>query len=174
MKQIIIMLVSFVAASVYADTLSNRGYYLGGGAYNVKNNTSSDKWTPAEVFGGYKMSPYVGGEIRIGTSPGGKTKITNYESLYYRTESANSVGKTYLLAGFSQVNLEASNGKISVAGPSYGAGVGFIVNDYFNVNLEYKVLVTGSGTLTPKDKAQKSKDVDMKLESVGLSVDYRF
>jgi hypothetical protein len=174
MKRIIIVLLSFIGVSVYADTLSNSGYYLGGGAYNVKNDTSSDKWTPVEFFGGYKMNPYVGGEIRLGVSPGGKTKITDYESLYYRTESANSVGKTYLLAGFSRVNLEASTGEVSVSGPSFGAGVGFIVNDYFNVNIEYKVLVTGTGTFTPTDKAQSSRDQDMKLESVGLTVDYRF
>jgi hypothetical protein len=174
MKRIIIVLLCFMAASAYADTLSNSGYYLGGGAYNVKNDISPDKWSPVDFFGGYKMNPYVGGEIRLGVSPGGSTKITNYEALYYRTESANSVGKTYLLAGFSQVNLETREGKISISGPSYGVGVGFIVNDYFNVNIEYRILVTGTGSLTPNDKAQKSSDKDMKLGSFGLTVDYRF
>lgn len=172
MKKTLVAALALSAASVYADTSSNSGFYLGGGASNTKNDWNSTTFNPVELFGGYKMNAYVGGEIRAGSSSGGVAKISNFESIYYRTESSNTVGKTYLLLGYTHADLEAQNGNYNLSGVSYGAGVGFVINDYFNLNLEYKILVNGSGTHY-LDKINE-ESVDMKLTSVGVTVDYRF
>jgi opacity protein-like surface antigen len=172
MKKFLIAALALSAASAYADTSSMRGFYLGGGASSTKNDWDSTTFNPVEIFGGYKLNPYVGGEIRAGASSGGDAKITNFESIYYRTESANSVGKTYLLLGYTHADIEAENGNYNFNGFSYGAGVGFIVNDYFNLNLEYKILLDGDGTHYI-DKINE-EDTEIKLSSVSVTVDYRF
>ena len=127
---------------------------------------------PVELFGGYKLNPFVGGEIRVGGS-GGTDKISNFESVYYRTESANSVGKTYLLVGYTHLDLETTAGNFNFNAFSYGAGVGFIINDQFNLNLEYKVLVDGKGTHYVS-KFISDENQKMMLNSVSATVDYRF
>lgn len=160
MKRFMLALLPLMAASTYADTQSNSGFYVGGGASSVKNDWDDTKWSPVEIFGGYKLNPFVGGEVRIGKSVGGSIKIKDYEALYYRVESANSVGKTYLLAGYSRAKIE----KMTFDGISYGAGVGFVINDRFNLNLEYRMLLNGS---------DKYKD-DIELSSLGITLDYRF
>jgi opacity protein-like surface antigen len=158
MKRILLALLPVMAASAYADTQSNSGFYLGLGAANVRNDVDKTKWTPAEVFGGYKLNPFVGAELRIGASAESDVKINDYETLYYRVESANSVGKTYLLLGYTNMNIN----KESFKGLAYGAGVGFVLNDYFNLNFEYKAANVSSDRL------------DVKLNSVAVTVDYRF
>jgi opacity protein-like surface antigen len=156
------------AVSALADTPVKSGFYIGGGISNTNNDWNSVDFQPVELFGGYKLSPFVGGEVRIGAAAGTE-KITNFESIYYRTESANDVGKTYLLAGYSHVALATTGGDFSFSGFSYGAGVGFAINDQFNVNLEYKVLVDGKGTLSNSTESQK-----MMLNSLSATLDYRF
>ncbi|MDE2430145.1 MAG: outer membrane beta-barrel protein, partial [Burkholderiales bacterium] len=111
-------------------------------------------------------------EVRYGQSTEAQ-KISDFESFYYRTESANSVGKTYLLVGYSHVDLETNAGNFNMKGFSYGAGVGFVLNDSFNLNLEYKVLVNGKGTQY-LDTYHQLDDLNMKLSSVSATVDYRF
>lgn len=173
MKKILAAALALSAATSYADTSSFDGFYVGGGVSSVRNDWDDNKWTPVELFGGYKLNPYVGGEIRVGTSSGGDSKITNYESIYYRTESSNSVGKTYLLVGFTHADVEAQTGNFNFNGFSYGAGVGFVISDKFNLNLEYKVLANAKGTWYP-DKVTRVEDLDIKLSSVSATVDYRF
>lgn len=173
MKKTLVAALALSAASLaYADTSSSSGFYLGGGISSTKNDSDSNTYQPLELFGGYKLSPYVGGEIRAGASSSDTAEISNFESVYYRTESANSVGKTYLLLGYTHANLDRQSGNYSLSGVSYGAGVGFIINDYFNLNLEYKILVDGSGTHHVDQASDES--VDMKLTSVSVTVDYRF
>jgi opacity protein-like surface antigen len=169
MKKILVAALAFSAAASYADTSSFDGFYVGGGVSSVRNDWDDTKWTPVEIFGGYKLNPFVGGEVRVGASTGGSSKITNYESVYYRTESANSVGKSYLLLGYSHAAIEAPNGDYTFNGVSYGAGVGFVISEKFNLNLEYKVLANGKG-----NKNNEKDDLDIKLSSVSATVDYRF
>lgn len=172
MKKLLVAALSLAAASALADTQSFEGFYVGGGISNIRNDWNSETFEPAEIFGGYKLNSFVGGEVRAGSSSG-KQKIRNFESVYYRTESANSVGKTYLLLGYTRVDLDTTAANFSLDGFSYGAGVGFVINDRFNLNLEYKVLVNGKGTATLPD----GTDVDnqkMKLSGVSATVDYRF
>lgn len=173
MKRLSVAILSVIAASAMADTNSNSGFYLGLGVSNAKSSSDTQdsmKFTPAEIFGGYKLNPYVGGEVRVGTSLGGDNKITDFESIYYRVESANTVGKTYLLAGVSHVNMDTKNlYELDMVGFSYGAGVGFIINNRFNLNLEYKVLATGTAEQSPSNAEE-----DMQLNSLSATVDFRF
>lgn len=173
MKKILVAALAFSAAASYADTGSFDGFYVGGGISNVRNDWDDNKWTPVELFGGYKLNPYVGGEIRVGASSGGDSKITNYESIYYRTESSNSVGKTYLLLGYTHADVEAQTGNFNFNGFSYGAGVGFVISEKFNLNLEYKVLANAKGTWYPTPSS-RVEDLDIKLSAVSATVDYRF
>lgn len=168
MKKILAAALALSAVSAFADTQSKNGFYLGGGISSTNNDWNAVDFRPIEFFGGYKQSPFIGGEVRIGAASGTE-KITNFESIYYRTESANDVGKTYLLAGYSHVELETTGGNFSFNGFSYGAGVGFILNDQFNINLEYKVLVDGKDT-----QAGASESRRMMLTSVSATLDYRF
>ena len=173
MKKILVAALALSAVSAYADTGSYDGFYVGGGVSSVRNTWDDNKWQPLELFGGYKLNPFVGGEIRVGASSGGDSKITNYESIYYRTESSNSVGKTYLLVGYTHADVEAQTGNFNFNGFSYGAGVGFVINDHFNLNLEYKVLSNAKGTWY-QDKFNRVEDLSIKLSSVSATVDYRF
>jgi len=173
MKKILVAALALSAATSYADTSSNDGFYLGVGVSNVRNDSDKATWRPVEIFGGYKLNPYVGGEIRAGSSNSGETKITDYESVYYRTESSNSVGKTYLLLGYTHADITAPTGTFNFNGFSYGAGVGFIVNQHFNLNLEYKVLSDAKGTKY-LDRYTRIDDMSVKLSSVSATVDYRF
>lgn len=142
------------------------GFYAGVGVtqidYSGKTHTSLNEkpdWTALEFSGGYKHSPFVGVESRIGL--GGSPELL-YGGLYYRTESANDTAKTYLLMGLAGANIKAkSGGDLSLAGPSYGAGVGFPVGRNFNFNLEYRVLVDDS-------------DENVNLNAFTASLDYRF
>ena len=172
MKKLLVAALSLAAVSALADTQSFDGFYAGLGVSNTRNDWNSVTFEPVEIFGGYKMNPYVGGEVRVGSSSGNQ-KINNYESVYYRTESANSVGKTYLLLGYTRLDLDTSVGNFNFNGFSYGAGVGFVISESFNLNLEYKVLANGKGTASLND----GTDIDnqkMKLSSVSATVDYRF
>ncbi|MDR7090541.1 outer membrane beta-barrel protein [Cellvibrio fibrivorans] len=142
------------------------GFYAGIGVsqidYSGKAHASiSEKpdWTALELSGGYKHNPFVGVESRIGV--GGSPELL-YGGLYYRTESANDTAKTYLLLGFAGANIKAKTGSdLSLAGPSYGAGVGFPVSRNFNFNLEYRVVVDDS-------------DEHVNLNAFTASLDYRF
>lgn len=153
--------------SSWAINTEPAGFYAGVGVsqidYSGKTPASlkeKPEWSVAELSAGYKHSPFVGVETRLGfgSSPG-----LMYGSVYYRTESANDTAKTYLLAGFSAATVDSDNGgkDTSLSGFSYGAGVGFPVGTNLNFNLEYRVLLDDG-------------DEDAKLNAFTASVDYRF
>lgn len=153
---------------------SSGGFYLGGGAADVKmrfDEGGSLDWTTGELLGGYKLNPYVGGEARLGYgSEDGMDLI--YNSLYYRTESSNDTAKTYLLLGytFGMVKLDADSGDddtVDLNGFSYGAGVGFTINPRLNFNLEYRVILDG-------DYKYDGEKESVELSGVSINVDYRF
>ena len=153
------------AALVQAD--NRQGFYLGAGISRLETNYttvtgSTTAVNTAEFQVGYKLNPYVGGELRVGTgisdSDGsgdvaGNTEnfdltIPRYESLYYRFESTNQVAKSYLLIGASNVSMDfdyesalIGSGSTSEAGLSYGVGVGFVVGERGNINFEYRSLL---------------------------------
>jgi hypothetical protein len=175
MKRLVAAFASVIAVSAYADTNSNSGFYVGLGVSEIKSDLSAGDnhkidFETVEVLGGYKLNPYVGGEVRLGSSVGGRNTITDFESVYYRVESANTVGKTYLLVGGSRVNMDSNyGGTLDLIGFSYGAGAGFVINDRFNLNLEYKVLAKGTAK-----KDSDSTEYDVKLSSLSATVDFRF
>lgn len=173
MKKILIAALALSAATSYADNSSFDGFYVGGGFSGIRNSWNDTNWVAGEIFGGYKLNSFVGGEMRVGKSSGGSSHFTNFESIYYRTESSNSVGKTYLLLGYTHADLESENGNFNFNGISYGAGVGFTISDHFNLNLEYKVLLDGDATHY-LNKFTRDEGIDVKLSSIAATVDYRF
>lgn len=136
------------------------GFYAGVGVSQVDVSSGVDlDWTALEFSGGYKHSPLVGVESRLGM--GGSPELI-YGGLYYRTESANETAKTYLLLGYAGASIEGeTGGDVSLSGISYGAGIGFPVGRNANFNLEYRVLLDDS-------------DKDISLNAFTASFDYRF
>jgi opacity protein-like surface antigen len=192
-KLLLTTALSLVAVSAVAEMQPKSGFYAGGGVAHVKMSfdkgeslddegsldTEGDSqddeggslsWTTYEAIGGYKHSPFVGGEARIGF--GSDDADLMYSSFYYRTESVNETAKTYLLLGytFGVVKLDADPGEddtVNLSGFSYGAGVGFPVSPRLNVNLEYRVIING------KSKYEGDSE-NMELKGMSLNVDYRF
>jgi opacity protein-like surface antigen len=152
--------------TTWAVNTEPAGFYAGVGVsqidYSGKLPLSLDEkpdWTALELSGGYKHSPFVGVESRLGFA--GSPELL-YGGVYYRTESANDTAKTYLLLGFAGASIEGKAGDdVSLSGLSYGAGVGFPVGRNFNLNLEYRMLVDDS-------------DADVNMGAFALSMDYRF
>lgn len=150
------------------------GFYLGGGAADVKmrfEEGGSLDWTAVEIIGGYKHSPFVGGEARLGYGSENGLDLL-YNSLYYRTESSNDTAKTYLLLGytFGVIGLDADSNEddtVSLNGFSYGAGVGFSITSRLNFNLEYRMIIDG-------DSKYDGYSENIELSGVSLNVDYRF
>ncbi len=136
------------------------GFYAGVGLSQVDTSSNVDlDWTAVEFSGGYKHSPLVGVESRLGI---GSSPELLYGGLYYRTESANETAKTYLLLGYAGASIEREAGSdVSLSGFSYGAGIGFPVGRNANFNLEYRVLLDDS-------------DKDISLNAFTASFDYRF
>lgn len=140
-----------------------------------------------EFFGGYKYNAALGIELRLGNgqTTGTSTSyfddkgalqtgtlerdIGSYQSIYYKPELANDEAKLYALLGYTHVNSSGtildSAGKLvrssdgSESGYSYGVGVGFVINEHFNVNLEYKNIC---------------EDISGKPNLASLNIDYRF
>jgi hypothetical protein len=150
------------------------GFYLGGGAADVKmrfDSGGSLDWTTAEVIGGYKHSPFVGGEARLGYGSEDGFDLL-YNSLYYRTESSNDTAKTYLLLGytFGVVKFDGDpdeDDTVSLNGFSYGAGIGFAITSRLNFNLEYRMIIDG-------DSKYDGESEGIELSGASLNVDYRF
>lgn len=150
------------------------GFYVGGGAADVKmrfDEGGSFDWVTAEVVGGYKHNPFVGGEARLGYGSDDGLDLL-YSSFYYRTESSNDTAKTYLLLGYTlgSVMFDADAGEddtVSLNGFSYGAGVGFVINSRLNFNLEYRMIIDG-------DSKWDGYTEGIELSGVSLNVDYRF
>ncbi|HWV15334.1 MAG TPA: porin family protein [Cellvibrio sp.] len=166
-KALVFAALSVLTVSAVADTQSNSGFYAGGGVNRVELKDSDAGWTAVELLGGYKLNPYVGGELRLGAAAEGDPNLVGYSSLYYRTESANPTAKAYLLAGVSSGIISVKNAAPdeddthSFFGASFGAGVGFVINSDWNLNLEYRLLA-------------KDTDKDLELTSIAATIDYRF
>jgi hypothetical protein len=175
-----IALLSALATSAYADNRS--GFYAGLGGLRVETDLrsvggGSSAVNAAELFGGYKHNAYIGGELRVGVgvsesnflaTVGTETAsveltIPTYQSIYYRVESANQTAKSYLLLGYSSVELESEfqsrTGSDTEGGLSYGGGIGFVINERGNLNFEYRVLVDTSSR---------------ELTTLGVNYDFRF
>jgi opacity protein-like surface antigen len=141
----------------------------------------------AELFGGYKYNEYLGVELRLGNgqTTGTSTSyfdaqgalktgtlerdIGSYQSLYYKPELVNDEAKLYALLGYTHVNSSGkimdADGKLvrssdgSESGFSYGIGVGFVINEHFNINFEYRNICEG---------------ISDKPNLASINVDYRF
>lgn len=143
----------------------------------------------AELFGGYKYNDALGIELRLGSGQSvGSTnvyfdaagtlqsgslerEIDSYQSLYYKPELVNDEAKLYALIGYTHLSSSRrvldSAGKViqgesvdgSASGLSYGLGVGFVINEHFNINFEYKNIC---------------EDVSGKPNLASVNVDYRF
>lgn len=168
------------SASVQADNL--RGWYVGGGPSYVDSGASSGDggnvgFTAIDLYGGYKYSPYIGGEFRLGTGLGGDNgdveqngatvnadyDLAYYASAYYRVESANQVAKLYGLLGVTTLGIDfdtpTQSGSNTETGISYGAGIAFVIDSRSNLNIEYRSLLNTS---------------DAEFTSLGISYDFRF
>ncbi len=166
MRLVVIAGLLVYPVSAFAINTEPAGFYAGAGLSQVSYSGKTDAsltekpdWTALELSGGYKHSPYVGVETRLGV---GASPDLFYGGIYYRTESANETAKTYLLAGYSAARVSAdAGGDFSLSGFSYGAGVGFPVGRNFNINLEYRTLLDDS-------------DKNVNLNAFTASLDYRF
>lgn len=174
MKKWLAALVLGVPMIAVAGDNSTGGFYAGGGVANAKMSFDagdSIDWTLGEILGGYKHSPFVGGEARLGYGSEESLDLL-YTSFYYRTESSNETAKTYLLFGYTvgQIMFDADPGEddsVSLNGFSYGAGVGFPVTPQLNFNLEYRMILDG-------DSKYEGISEDVEMSGVSVNIDYRF
>lgn len=189
MKKLCVLALSLLALPVLADNnrgfYLGAGVASIKDSQDGVDNLSQIRAT--EVFGGYKYNDALGIELRLGKGhtigsstvyfdASGKLQngsvereIGNYQSIYYKPELANDEAKLYALIGYTDVNSSGkvtdSSGKLvrssdgSASGYSYGLGVGFVVNEHFNINLEYKTIC---------------EEISSKPNLASLNVDYRF
>jgi opacity protein-like surface antigen len=172
---------SLFALPVLADNL--KGFYLGVGAsatddqQDIVNTTSIRS---AELIGGYKYNSWLGAEIRYGkgfkagtstsyldtnlvnTLGSLEREINRYTSFYYKPELANDDAKLYALLGYTQISTRVNlptNAKDNNSGYSYGLGIGFVITESLNINVEYKTLCD---------------DIYNKPNTASVNFDYRF
>lgn len=97
--------------------------------------------------------------------------LGSYQSIYYKPELVNDEAKLYALIGYSRIDTSVKvwskdktlkapikESSSSISGLSYGVGVGFILSDKFNLNLEYKNL---------------NEKLSEKPNSLSINIDYR-
>ena len=183
MKRLLAVAMSLMSVCAVADNA--RGFYVGAGMtefmYDDEMINVGNART-AEILGGYKYNAALGVEIRYGTGvnegesegdndlPGRLERdIDSYYAVYYKPELINDEAKLYLLLGYMDVDstesVVAADGStiseldISESGASYGVGIGFILNERFNFNIEYRTL--------PEQN-------DVETEIVSANFDYRF
>src|SRR6187402_3086392 len=162
MKYLVAAVFSLAAVSAVADTQSPSGFYVGGNVVNVDGSDDIGDWKALEAVGGYKLNPFVGGEIRVGGAGESDPNLDAYTSIYYRTEASNDTAKAYLLAGYTKATFSADRGdREDFDGFSYGAGAGFVINRHFVLNFEVRQLL-------------KDNDADLDLTAFSVGTDYRF
>lgn len=170
----------FLANSVMAESVFEKldRFYVGGGVNFVSANTSDSNgddlnFTTVELHGGYKYNGFLGGEARLGFgitdeefdngTISAETNIQYHASLYWRPETVNEIAKLYGLLGFSTISVSADNGTTdetnSEGGLSYGGGVGFVFQEDWNLNFEYRLIL---------DKENNE------FSAFSANVDYRF
>ncbi|RYY77265.1 MAG: porin family protein [Gammaproteobacteria bacterium] len=189
MKKLCILALSLLALPVLADNNRGFYLGIGGASIKDEqdgvNNVS--RLRAVEFFGGYKYNNALGAELRIGSGQKEGTStnyadsngnvlsrnlvrdIDSYQSIYYKPELVNDEAKLYALIGYTHLS---TSGKVtgadgatiydiddSASGLSYGVGVGFVVNEHFNVNFEYRNIC---------------KDISNKPNLAAVNIDYRF
>lgn len=156
--------------SNFALTDNNRGFYAGAGASVTMFDDDVidiDNAHALELVGGYKYNAWLGVDLRIGKGISAgesdtylvgadelngrlKREIDNYYSIYYKPEVINDEAKIYLLIGYISMDfseqIDAADGtRISSisgteSGASYGIGIGFVINEQVNFNIEYRTI----------------------------------
>ncbi|WP_020210735.1 porin family protein [Gilvimarinus chinensis] len=176
---------TLLAPLSYAD--NNRGFFAGAGvsAINVDDSPSFAKanmWG-GEVFGGYKLNPWLGAEVRYGLGLGEEStevaqplpelnvvtgdsltmEMDHYSAVYYRAEAVNQTGRFYALLGYADIEftMKSDNHEITLSEDdfSWGLGVGFILDPHLNVNFEYRNLLDAN---------------EYRFTTITASLDYRF
>ncbi|WP_096086660.1 porin family protein [Agaribacterium haliotis] len=184
-------LVAVATSATLVQADNRKGFYAGGGISVMDTGIKSDRvpWagnpevqyptpnltlTQIDVLGGYKYSPWLGAEARLGTGIK-DNQNTNYEyalkyyaSLYWRPEVTNQHAKLYGLLGYSSVGVDVTAraddtviSSDSYSGLSIGWGAGFTLSHKSNFNIEFKRLV-------------ESSDDALKMSGISLIYDYRF
>ncbi len=189
MKKLCIIALSLLALPVLADNNRGFYLGAGAAFIKDSQDGVDDmsQIRAAEFFGGYKYNNALGIELRLGKgqttgtsnlyfddkgvlqSGSVEREIGNYTSLYYKPELVNDEAKLYALIGYTQVKTsgmvkDAAGTKVrstdtSASGFSYGLGVGFVINEHFNINFEYKNL---------------SDEISGKPNLASVNLDYRF
>ena len=168
MKKLCVLALSLMALPVLADNNRGFYLGAGGATIKDEQDgvDNVSRIRAVEVFGGYKYNSALGVELRLGSgqSTGTSTsyaaadgtiqsgslerEIDSYQSIYYKPELVNDEAKLYALIGYthlsSSAKVNAADGSLvysvddSASGLSYGVGVGFVINEHFNINFEYK------------------------------------
>jgi len=189
MKKLCVIALSLLALPVLADNNRGFYLGAGGASIKDSQDgvDNMSQIRAIEFFGGYKYNDALGIELRLGNGKTTGTSrfyfddngslqngsverdIGSYSSIYYKPELVNDEAKLYALLGYTHVNtsgsvrdeagklVRSSNG--SASGYSYGLGVGFVINEHFNINLEYKNL---------------SDEISGRPNLASLNFDYRF
>lgn len=175
LASLILLANSAVAESIF-EKLDK--FHVGGGVSFIDANTSDASgndlnFTTLDIVGGYKFNGFLGIDARIGlglsdessTIAGSEVKTSTdyYASLYWRPETANDIAKIYGLLGFSTISgsVDTATGDNSntESGLSYGGGVGFVLQESWNLNFEYRLILD---------------DDNNEFSAVSANVDYRF
>lgn len=176
MKNAYVLALTLLAIPALAD--NNKGFYLGVGASSVNDEQDAPIDTTSirtvELFGGYKYNDALGIELRLGS--GAKEGISkdktierdigNYQSIYYKPELVNDDAKLYALIGYTKISTTLKNTSLTpstedkdYSGVSYGVGIGFVINEKFNINFEDKNIC---------------EDLYDKPNTASVNFDYRF
>ncbi len=189
MKKLCILAISLLALPVLADNNRGFYAGIGGVTIKDEQDgvDNVSRIRGVELFGGYKYNAALGGELRIGSGLKSGTstsyadadgailsgnlerEIDSYQSIYYKPELVNDEAKLYALLGYTHLSssgkVTAKDGTVvydiddSASGFSYGIGVGFVIDEHFNVNLEYRNIC---------------KEISNKPNLASINIDYRF
>lgn len=188
MKKLCVLALSLLALPVLADNNRGFYVGAGAASFDdLQDAEDAKRVTAIEIFGGYKYNAALGIELRLGNGRTSDADIKyvdlqgasqmgtlrlgvdDYQSIYYKPELVNDEAKLYALLGYTHLKASAelrdAAGKFvkshneSGSGFSYGVGVGFVINEHFNVNLEYRRIC---------------EEFDSKPNVASVNIDYRF
>jgi opacity protein-like surface antigen len=189
MKKLCVLALSLIALPVLADNNQGFYLGAGASSLKDYQDglDNVSRIRSVELLGGYKYNNALGIELRLGSgkTTGTSTsyvdddgvvqsgslerELGSYQSIYYRPELVNDEAKLYALLGYTHVNSSGktmdSNGVLvrsvhdSESGYSYGLGIGFVINEHFNINIEYKNIC---------------EEISNKPNFASVNVDYRF